>query len=344
MNEDNIGNQGNLHVLGDCSREELVEKFEELEQKWKTEGSPGGLPNVLSIFGISSTEELVPQKVHDIHAEDWRLYCNIRSCLVDMDLDDSEEEEDVERQHELDERFARFQENIFWGRETLLCFMRMTNCNLAFPVPSSAEILFWHMPLNKEDLQPNHVYTLFLLGSLFRMRYRRFEGAVFEQIFLDGHATHAWKEKCDIKTIVRTLSAKETSFEMWKIMVSGSFDSVVKYLTDCIDMELPDLKISRRVWSFNDGIYDASDDTFRFYGQYTDDLLVSCKIIKKVFAGVYFNGDPIPGTPLKSYDGLPTPLFDSIFSPQSWDGDMIKWMFVFIVGSFTRLTRETPGR
>lgn len=318
----------------ESSRQELIEKFDELEAKWKTEGAPGGLPNVLNIFGISSTEELVPQTVHDVHAEDWKIYCNIRRELEDMDLneDDQDEEdgEELERRLDLGERFARFQETIFWGRETLLSFMRMTNCNSAFPVSSSAEMLFWHSPLNKEDLQPTHVYTLFLLGSLFRMRYRRFEGAVFEQIFREGHATHAWREKCDIKTIVRSMSAKETNFEMWKMMVAGHFKPAVDYLTECLDMEFPDLKISRRVWSFNDGIYDASDDSFRLYRQYTDDLLVSCKIIEKVFAGVYFDGVPIPGTPLKSYDGLTTPLFDSIFSPQSWDADMIKWMFVFI--------------
>lgn len=317
--------------LSQCTREELVDKFAELEQKWKTDPSPDGLPNVLNIFNITSTEELIPQKVQDVYAEDWKQYARIRRELEDMDLDDdNDNQEEEDQEHELSERFARFQENIFYGRETLLCFMRMTNCNSAFPVPSSAELLFWHSPMNKDDLQPIHVYTLYLLGSLFRMRYRRFEGAVFEQVFLNGHATHAWKEKCDIKEIVRVFSAKETNFEMWKFMMAGLFDSSVKYLTNCLDMEFPDLKISRRVWSFTDGIYDATDDTFRFYGQYTDDLLVSCKIIQKSFAGIYFSGAPIPGSPLKTYDDLQTPLFDSIFSPQAWSPDMIRWMFVFI--------------
>lgn len=314
--------------LSTCSRQELIEKFEELEQKWKTPGSPEGLQNVLNIFDINSASDLVPQTAQDMYAKDWKLYARIRRELEDVDTDS--EENDEENQEELQERFARFQENIFYGRETILCFMRMTNCNSAFPVPSSAEILFWHSPMNKEDLQPTHIYTLYLLGSLFRMRYRRFEGFVFEQIFKNGQATHAWKEKCDIKTIVRSLSAKETNFEMWKMMLSGLFDPAVKYLTDSLDMEFPDLKIKRRVWSFNDGIYDASDDSFWFYGQHADDMLVSCKIIEKDFSNSYFAGDPIPGSALKAYSELDTPLFDSIFGPQDWDEDMRKWMFVFI--------------
>lgn len=315
--------------VGPVTREELLDRFTELEQKWKTEPSPEGFPNVLNIFDITDASELIPQKVVDVYATDWKLYARVRRELEDMDLEEDAGQEEEEGE-ELRERFARFQENIFYGRETLLCFMRMTNCNSAFPVPASAELLFWHSPMNKEDLQPTHVYTLYLLGSLFRMRLRRFEGGVFEQVFLGGHATHAWREKCDIKEIVRILSAKETSFEMWKMMVNGLFEPAVKYLSGCLDMEFPDLKISRRVWSFNDGIYDASDDSFRFYGQYTDDLLVSCKIIEKCFAEAYFNGPPIPGTPLSTFEELTTPFFDSIFTPQEWNDDMIRWMFVFI--------------
>lgn len=317
-----------VQSLSECSRAELVEKFEELETKWKTPGSPDGFSQVLGIFGISSTEDFVPQRIQDVYAADWKLYCRIRRELEDMDMDDDDRDEGED--DEMASRFARFQENIFYGRDTILCFMRMTNCNEAFPVPSSAEILFWHSPLNKENLQPTHIFTLYLLGSLFRLRYRRFEGMVFEQIFLDGHATHAWREKCDIKTIVRSLSAKETNFEMWKMMVSGQFESAVKYLTDCLDMEFPELKVCRRVWSFNDGTYDATDDSFRLYGQYVDDQVVSCKIIKNSFAPSYFNGPPIPGTPLKALEDLGTPNFDSIFAPQQWGSDMILWMFVFI--------------
>ena len=324
MDEDN-------EPLSLCSRQQLIERFEQLEQKWKTNCSPESLPNVLNIFSITEESDLVPQNIQDVYSQDWKLYARIRRELEDMDMDSSENEDENEGNDEgLTDRFARFQENIFYGRETILCFMRMTNCNSAFPVPSSAEILFWHSPLNKEDLQPTHIYTLFLLGSLFRMRYRRFEGMVFEQIFKNGNSTHAWKEKCDIKTVVRSLCSKETNFEMWKMMLSGMFDPAVKYLTESLDMEFPDLKIKRRVWSFNDGIYDATDDRFWFYGQHTDDELVSCKIIEKDFADVYFDGPPIPGTGLKTYSDLETPLFDSIFGPQNWDADMIRWMFVFI--------------
>lgn len=214
--------------------------------------------------------------------------------------------------------------------------MRMTNCNAAFPVPKNAEMIFWHAPLNKEDLKPMHLFTIYMLGSLFRHRYRSFESRVFDQIILNGHATHAWREKCDIKTVIRAFCTKESNFDKWKTMMNGAFESAVKYLTECQDIEFPDLKIKRRVWSFNDGIYDAADDKFWFYGSPMDETIVSCKIIEKDFAPAFFKnlvnsvGVAHPGGDRSAYEDLETPLFDSIFAPQNWDPVMIKWMFVWI--------------
>lgn len=331
MNEDN--NENNIGISENSSRQELLEKFSELEENWKISGTPEGFPNVLNIFNITCASDLVPQRIHDKYSEDWAKYCTIRRYLASIE---SEEDSDEEVQNndddmdELDKRFARFQENIYYGRDTMLSFMRMTNTNSAFPTSSSAEMLFWHSPLDKDGLLPTHIFTLYLLGSMFRMRYRRFQGQVFEQIFMGEYATHAWREKCDIKTAIRSLCSKESNFEMWKLMTNGLFESAVKYLTECQDVEFPELKVKRRVWSFSDGIYDATDDSFWFYQQHTDETLVSCKIIEKPFAPAYFNGEYIPGTPKKSYEELDTPLFDSIFAPQEWDSIMIKWMFAFI--------------
>ena len=74
------------------SRDELTEKFDELEQRWKTEGSPDGLQNVLNIFGISSTEDFVPENVANAFEKDWKSYCRIRRELENMDDDEVEEE------------------------------------------------------------------------------------------------------------------------------------------------------------------------------------------------------------------------------------------------------------
>ncbi len=310
------------------TKQDLLDRFEEMETKYKTDGSPEGYQNVLNIFNFASKEDMVPQNVHNVYTADWKAYCLLRQHLQE-DHEISDDDAD-----DLQDRFSRFQECLFYCRDTMLSFMRMTNCNAAFPVPKNADMIFWHAPLNTEDLKPMHLFTIYILGSLFRHRYRRFEGRVFEQIFLNGNPTHAWKDKCDIKAVVRSFCAKESNFDMWKIMMDGVFENVVKYLTECQDIEFPDLKIKRRVWSFNDGIYDATDDKFWFYGSPMDETIVSCKIIEKDFAPAYFrnlvNGVANPGGERLAYEDLDTPFFDSIFAPQNWDPIMIKWMFVWI--------------
>ena len=117
---------------------------------------------------------------------------------------------------------------------------------------------------------------------------------------------------------------------MWKhLNMGGSFDQCVKYLNNCCDLEFPDLNAKRRVWSFNDGIYDATDDSFTAYDQQIDEHLVSCKIIYKNFHDAYFSTPSRVAAKL-GFSDLNTPKFDSIFEPQMWDQHMLWWMFVFI--------------
>ncbi|CAN0299293.1 unnamed protein product, partial [Ectocarpus sp. 6 AP-2014] len=183
--------------------------------------------------------------------------------------------------------------------------------------------------MDKIALKPPQTLILYLLGCMHRAKYKRHGQRVYEQIFIDGNATRAWKDKCSILNQIQTFSTKETSFEMWQT-TTERMDSTVKYLTECQDVEFPDIFRNRRAWSFEDGIYNASDDTFCLYAQHCDDNLVTSKLIRMPFAEVYFEGQPLPSSPRLQYDNIPTPLFESIFAPQNWDADMVRWLFVFI--------------
>ncbi len=314
--------------MASLTRSELIEKFTDLEQKWKTPGTPEGLGNLLNIFNITSSSELLPDHIEKIFETDWKAYSSIRRDLAILDDEDDDDMRDDESVENLEIRFSEFQNAIYYGKDSLLSFLRMTNCNSTFPPAKTAEILFWMSPMDLSDLKNPQIYILYLLGSLYRSKYRRLDDSVFEQIFINGKATRAWKEKCSIESQIRSYSSKEKNFDMWKIMTEN-FERSVKYITDCQDVEFPDLICNRRVWSFEDGIYNASDDTFCYYEQHTDDNLVSSKIIRKPFAQTYFSSPPSSISRL-SYGEINTPLFDSIVAPQKWDKDMVKWLFVFI--------------
>lgn len=302
---------------------ETMSKFEELETRLKIDPTMDGIRDVLSIYQVNQTEDLVPQRVYDLYKTMWNTYTLIRQQL---DL----VEGGKERGKEESDRFNKFQERLFHSQSCLISFMRSCNSNNAFPVPKTPDVVFWYSKFESDGMKEGQALLIYLLGRLHEMRLRRFEGYVYQQVFMGNRPTHAWEEKCDIPTIIRSFCDKETHNQWWKASTSGgNFDAAVKYLTSCQDMEFPDLNIKRRVWSFTDGIYDASDDSFVTYDDPINEHLVSCKIIKKDFLPVYYKGNPRV-SPKLTYEDLHTPMFDSIFGPQEWDETMIKWMFVFI--------------
>lgn len=319
---------------------EVLEALCVLEDKYKVdiESDDVGITKTLNIFEIASSADMTPTRIEEKYTHDWKTLIGLIKCWArfqsEVDSDD-EEEENENIPCDLSERFRILDESIRNCRDLLLSFMKMTNCNSAFPAPKTMdEVFFWRKPRESDEItsmKPIHFITIYMLGNLFKGRYRRSDNYVMEQIFTkNGFPTHAWKEKCTIENMIRVMCSKERDMDMWRTMTSGTFETVAKYLTNCTDMEFPDLVVKRRVWSFDDGIYDATDDKFWFYGTDINDDLVSCKIIDLPFASVYFNGPHIQTSPRLSYEDIGTPLFDSIFAPQKWDNDMIKWIFIFI--------------
>lgn len=301
----------------------IVTRLEELENRWKIEPSPEGIQNILSLFGISQDVDFIPQNVEDAFKTGWNTYILMRRDLAEC-CEDGSIPTDIEF------RCNKVQEAIFHSKNVLYSFMRASNCNGAYPTPKTPDTLFWYSPMDKSSMSGGQALILYMLGKLRDGPYRKMEGYVYEQVFMGGYPTHAWRELCEIKEMVWSQCPKETSWEMWKTCnTGGNFENCVKYLTSCKDVEFPDLKIKRRVWSFNDGIYDASDDSFKLYTENIDSELVSCKIIEKDFIPVFYSGAPMASPKLK-LEELDTPLFNSIFEPQNWDDDMKFWIKVFI--------------
>ena len=316
------------------SREEIIEKFSELEDKYKTECSPEGIQNILGIYDITQTSDLIPVNIFDKYRED-----NKNFCILMRDWKLSDDPMESAQINEIEKRMADLQSAIFHSQKTIMSFMAMTNINLAFPTPKTPDHLYRYCPLDTEDMKPIHILLIFLLNRLYDERYRRCGSMVMEQVFTsDGKPTHSWKEKCEISYMMRIMCNKENVSHMWKLLTAGNFDSVEKYLKNCCDQEFPDLIVKPRVWSFKDGIYDASNDMFKFYSSYIDPDLVACKMIDMNFADSFYKDSLyLPDSPRKTYDDIETPVFDSIFEPQKWDKEMIKWLFVFIGRLFYRV-------
>ena len=175
------------------------------------------------------------------------------------------------------------------------------------------------------------------LDHLYKNNIRKYKGYICVQIkTVEGYNTRAWKQVKPIKDFVHEFASKDERFEVWKDLTSSNgtalFGQVIKHLTDCVDMQFPEIKKDRRVWSFNNGIFIGShwsDQTGKyhsiFYPYNSAEFLklnpctVSCK---------YFDMHFEDYSKFENWEDIPTPMFDSVLEYQDFDKDVIKWMCI----------------
>ncbi len=152
-----------------------------------------------------------------------------------------------------------------------------------------------YVPYTQAKLNEYQTLIVYLLRNLHEMRYRRYNGAVYEQVLspmttgydgrLGRYPTHAWKRVCDIKDFVLRHTNKEDAFSQWQTMTAANNrDKAVSYLTDCVDAEFAQLYPDRMWHAFNNGLYHV--DSLRFF-KYGDPRIpshvVACKFHEQDF-------------------------------------------------------------
>jgi hypothetical protein len=189
----------------------------------------------------------------------------------------------------------------------------------------------------KEDTSSFQKFLLYLLDQAYKLKMRRYGDYCCKQIATEeGHLTKAWKPVMEIKDFTYYYSQKEEKYDMWKHMTSkGSIVAdTIRHLTNCRDLQFPQIKKNRNVWSFRNGIFvgkywDEKDQKYgsRFY-EYTsenfkhlDPTIVSSKYFEQEF-------DQSALTTPNWYD-IPTPHMQSVMDYQKFPVDVCKWLYVF---------------
>ena len=188
---------------------------------------------------------------------------------------------------------------------------------------------------NTEELSPYQQAILTMLKKLYENNIKRYKGHCCKQIRTsDGHDTRAWKQEQRIQEYVYSAAQKETEFELWKnLSCRGSgYADVIRHLTNCNDMQFPEIKRNRHVWSFKNGIFvgkswSAStglyETKFHPYDskefKNLDQAVVSCK---------YFDTDFEDFTDTEPWENIPTPFFQSILDYQKFNAEVSKWMYI----------------
>lgn len=188
------------------------------------------------------------------------------------------------------------------------------------------------MDEDEEDCSPFQKLLIYMLSTLDRMELKRYKGYCCQQIMTDrGEKTRAWKPVMPISDFVYTYTQKETKYDMWKNVTSKGcvVKDTVRHLSECVDIQFPDVHKNRSVWAFKNGlllgkVWDDPKWTWKFLEYGTPDLAV---LDPTVTACKYFDQELVVGNHPDWYD-IPTPHFQSILDYQKFSPDVAKWMYV----------------
>jgi hypothetical protein len=177
-----------------------------------------------------------------------------------------------------------------------------------------------------DERSPYQRLVLYFLNELKRMNMKRYKGNCMKQIMIGPYCTKAWKSVQEIKSFVYESTQKEDKYDMWKNLTSkpGNVSESIKHLTNCIDIQFPEIQKNRTVWSFNNGIYLGHESKFYEYTKPEFHLLDPTIVSSKFFDKEFIDHSHI----LDWYD-IPTPFFQSILDYQRFPEDVSRWLYVF---------------
>ena len=189
-----------------------------------------------------------------------------------------------------------------------------------------------------DDLSPYQQLILVVLNETYNNNIRRYKGQCCKEIEVitpgKKFRTKAWKTLMDIDKFVYSIAQKENRFDVWKNLTARGSNArdAVKYLNECSDIQFPEIKKNRHVWSFNNGLFVAKEWNIQT-GKYTtkfypyessefaclDPTIVSCKYFEKHF-NTYDH--------LTDWWDIPTPHFQKILDYQQFNKEVSQWMYV----------------
>tara|TARA_R110001606_G_scaffold398023_1_gene576065 strand:+ start:93 stop:1535 length:1443 start_codon:yes stop_codon:yes gene_type:complete len=189
--------------------------------------------------------------------------------------------------------------------------------------------------MDLEEISPYQQLLLALLNETYINNVRRYKGQCCKQITtIENHHTKAWKPIMSIADFVYSIAQKETRFAVWKNLTAraSSARDAIKHLSDCKDMQFPEIVKNRGVWSFKNGLFVGKEwdiktgkYTCKFYpyesSQYRclDPTIVSAKFFDKQFDSFDH---------IEDWYDIPTPNFQTVMDYQKFEPEVCRWMYV----------------
>lgn len=321
----------------------------QIERKWSLDCKDDPWIPITNGFKIFYTEDQLDENglPRDLDMDKVnRDYKNKKNHLGDLyhrsgalGIFDDETEDINGNTFKTAERINRLIDTIEDAYETVFRYYRQYN-RINNPTYASVDndtynSIFRGSTMELDELSAYQQLLLALLNDTYLNNIRRYKGNCCKQIVTaDKHPTKAWKSVMSIPEYVYSVAQKETQFNMWRNLTSKGAIArdTIKHLTECKDMQFPEIHKNRHVWSFSNGIFvgkewSKNDNkyTCRFYKYEDDDFarldptIVSCKFFDLPFQDY---------TRTPQWWDIPTPYFQSILDYQKFDKDVSSWMYV----------------
>ncbi|KAG5183058.1 hypothetical protein JKP88DRAFT_241306 [Tribonema minus] len=217
----------------------------------------------------------------------------------------------------------------------------------AAPLQSPEDIIMRFASPPQGKLMPIQQLFKFALVWCRRLKLRHRGDIVYREIVARGKRTKAWVpatdvNRLDISTLERLVThifTQRHSRAMHSLWLRVGTQAFTDKLRICVEADFPDVQTSREWLAFSDGLYSVYTDTFISYDDDRFSLpsdLAACAYHPMPFAPSYFAeprqpGGELPrGLPLHPLSQVPTPLMDTIFDTQKFDGHTRFWLMAMM--------------
>lgn len=326
--------------------DQLMQFLNQLEHTWKiNERNNSYLSQRIGYDNFFSKDELAedgyPQTVdiERIHGKFVRMrdhLCELYHRADTLNMMDNEDDNDMK----ISVRVNRLIDQVDDAWQIVFRNARIServNNPTYVPInPESDPSIFRVSTISKpEELSPFQQAIMQTLKYLYTNNIKRYKGQCCTEIkTASGCSTRAWKPMQSIQEFVYSVGKKEVEFDLWKNLTSRgtAHRDVITHLSNCKDMQFPDIVKNRHVWSFTNGIFVGKEwsDKSGLYksGFYTYDSPEFKNLDQTVVSCKYFDQEFKDYTHLEDWYDIPTPFFQSILDYQGFDADVAKWIYV----------------
>ena len=329
------------------NQEEVLQYIDYMEEKWCLKKGSG-----FNSASLGYTQLLNPEDIgedgrvlnYDMKAIDDRRsrYIKILSELYHrasaINIQEFEPEDDGLKVSRRINRIIEQVKDAFCNINThKIAYERAENPTVEPEIFDSDPATFRGVPMDDskvDDATPFQKSILCALKTLYMKRFRRYKGDCCEQITYNGYDTRAWKPLKSINEFVYELGNKEYDFGLWQNLTSnpGVFRHLIEHLSNCQDVQFPEIIKDRHMWSFRNGVFfgkcwtpetGAYDCKFYSYESREFRSLDPTKVSCKFFDQQFDDFDHI-----EDWYDIPTPHFQGVLDYQKFDESVSRWMYV----------------